>query len=265
MNTDSRFQLHRNSQNVGASSCFVQALSLVPEKTKYLAFCDQDDVWHPSKISEQIRILEQGEYLLTFCDRALIDSNGSLLTSQKWVDPRNRDQEPTLEELIFRNTIGGNSMMFDFQAIQAFLPLKLGSSSGELRPLFFHDALIAALIAMNGKIFSDRRQLVLYRQHENNLVGHSSNFEVKKIIHLMKSSRRTAQERIQLLQTIQNLLSQRQNYNRQLESIQHLKRVYQNPLMFMFYGLELCLRRPQFIKHYILLVLGITVLKVKPL
>lgn len=256
---DARFQIHRQDKNCGASYSFVRALSLVPADTNFLSFCDQDDIWHPSKIAEQAKVLKQGKYQLTFCDRTLIDSHGNLLEPTHWIDTRVQDLEPNLDQLIFRNTVPGNSMMFDFQLIKNYCPFEF-----EKNPLFFHDALIASLVAMNGKIHSDSRQLVLYRQHDHNLVGYSSRFEPRKLVSLIRSSKRTAQERLELLQTIKSLIVKDRQLSPHLELLQRLQKVYQNPLRFLLYGMNRCRHNPQFIKHYVLLMLGIIVMKVKP-
>lgn len=44
-----------------------------------LAFCDDDDLWYPTKLEQQIPILESGEYGMCTTDYDYIDQNGTLL------------------------------------------------------------------------------------------------------------------------------------------------------------------------------------------
>lgn len=63
-------------ENKGVVGSFLDALSMPGEQYAYLAFCDQDDVWHADKISRAVRLLEQRDQSLPqlycseydFCD-----------------------------------------------------------------------------------------------------------------------------------------------------------------------------------------------------
>lgn len=49
----------RVGENKGVVGSFLDALSMPDERYAYLAFCDQDDVWHTDKISRAVRLLSQ--------------------------------------------------------------------------------------------------------------------------------------------------------------------------------------------------------------
>lgn len=44
---------------------------------KWLAFCDDDDLWHPEKVACQIPVLQNSKYSLCTCDYDYIDQDGN--------------------------------------------------------------------------------------------------------------------------------------------------------------------------------------------
>ncbi len=50
-------------------------------KGDLLAFCDDDDLWYPTKLEEQIPVLRSGEYGMCTTDYDYIDQHGTLLNS----------------------------------------------------------------------------------------------------------------------------------------------------------------------------------------
>lgn len=50
-------------------------------KGDFLAFCDDDDLWYPTKLEEQLPYLLTGEYGMCTTDYDYIDQNGKLLDS----------------------------------------------------------------------------------------------------------------------------------------------------------------------------------------
>ena len=66
-------------ENRGMVRSFFAALAMVPPTFEYIAFCDQDDVWHPDKLSRALSVLQPrnqavpqlycSEY--NFCDEQL--------------------------------------------------------------------------------------------------------------------------------------------------------------------------------------------------
>jgi teichuronic acid biosynthesis glycosyltransferase TuaG len=48
-------------------------------KGDLLAFCDDDDLWYPTKLAEQIPVLLDGEYGMCTTDYDYVDQNGALL------------------------------------------------------------------------------------------------------------------------------------------------------------------------------------------
>lgn len=57
---DSRIVILESSKNEGVSESRNKALRST--QSKYIAFCDSDDLWHREKLQKQIAILESGQY-----------------------------------------------------------------------------------------------------------------------------------------------------------------------------------------------------------
>jgi glycosyltransferase involved in cell wall biosynthesis len=138
----------------------------------YYAFCDQDDVWLPSKLSialENIAGNQQVDVPYLYCGRT------------KYV---NENLKPCgISPLIvfptsFRNALvqsiaGGNTMVFN-QAAKLLLE-KVGPVD-----VPSHDWWMYLLVSgVEGIVFYDPKPYVLYRQHEFALVGGNNTFPAK--------------------------------------------------------------------------------------
>lgn len=66
-------------QNVGVVPSFIQLISHVAEEYDYVALCDQDDIWHPDKLSRAIGLLAPRDQSVpqlycseyTYCDESM--------------------------------------------------------------------------------------------------------------------------------------------------------------------------------------------------
>jgi glycosyltransferase involved in cell wall biosynthesis len=138
----------------------------------YYAFCDQDDVWLPEKLQISLQnILSHQEIALpyvycgrtTYVDEVLNPCGISPL----FVFPT------TFRNALVQSIAGGNTMVFN-QALKKILdnigPLDVPS----------HDWwLYIVTTGCGGTVFYDPNPYVLYRQHEDALVGGNTNFQAK--------------------------------------------------------------------------------------
>lgn len=60
---DERIRVLRTYQNGGAGAA--RNIAIEEAKGRYLAFCDSDDWWYPTKLEEQIRFMEENNYPFT--------------------------------------------------------------------------------------------------------------------------------------------------------------------------------------------------------
>ena len=60
---DSRIELFKTEENGGAG--VARNVGIKAAKGKYLAFCDSDDWWYPTKLEEQLKFMEDNNYPFT--------------------------------------------------------------------------------------------------------------------------------------------------------------------------------------------------------
>ena len=145
-------------------------LACDPEiKADYYAFCDQDDVWLPPKLSvalEKIAVNQEALTSYVYCGRTryVDDQLKPCGISPLFVFPR------TFRNALVQSIAGGNTMVFNQVAkslIEQAGPLDVAS----------HDWWIYQLVTgVEGNVFYDPVPQVLYRQHAYALVGGNNSF-----------------------------------------------------------------------------------------
>jgi len=130
----------------------------------YFAFADQDDVWLPEKLSVAVKHIENNAQLqepYLYCGRTTYvkDDLKPYTQSPLFVYPR------TFRNALIQSIAGGNTMVFNRAA------KKLIEKAG-LVPAVSHDWWLYQLITgAGGRVHYDETSYILYRQHENALVG----------------------------------------------------------------------------------------------
>jgi glycosyltransferase involved in cell wall biosynthesis len=76
-NNDARIKLIRSEQNLGAAVCRNKATDLA--KGDFIAFLDSDDLWHPNKLTQQLKFMKETKCEVSFTNYLHIDENGELL------------------------------------------------------------------------------------------------------------------------------------------------------------------------------------------
>jgi glycosyltransferase involved in cell wall biosynthesis len=149
------------------------SLACDPEiKADYYAFCDQDDVWLPEKLSAALKniIFNQDAAIpYLYCGRTkyVTEHLKSCGMSPLFVFP------PSFRNALVQSIAGGNTMVFNLAA--KLLIEKVG-----VVDVPSHDWWIYQLIAgVEGDVFYDRVPYLLYRQHQFALVGGSNSFPAK--------------------------------------------------------------------------------------
>lgn len=154
-----KIKLYRNDKNLGFTKNFEKAISLC--SGKFIALCDQDDIWHPDKI--KILYEEIENYTLIYHDSFLIDAQSTSLNK------RVSDTLPmykTQSNLFFlrNNSVAGHALMFKNTLIPYFTPLD---------DRFYHDWWIAFVASTVGTIKYLNTPLVYHRQHESGFTSGS--------------------------------------------------------------------------------------------
>ncbi len=144
-------RIARNENNLGFSANFERAMSMCGGA--YIAPCDQDDLWHPSKLERLATAI--GSHTLAYCDSSLVDERGQPLGT-RLSDRINMVEGSDPLAFAFWNCISGHAMLFRRDL------LAFGPTTPSVR---FHDWWIAFVAASQGSIVYVDEPLVGYRQH----------------------------------------------------------------------------------------------------
>jgi glycosyltransferase involved in cell wall biosynthesis len=148
---DPRFHIFFQQENLGPVKNFDFVIRQA--KGEFMAFCDQDDIWLPEKISTLLS--EIGDAPLVYCDSVLIDEHGQSL-QKKLSDLRNMYSGGDTRGFVFSNVVWGHAAMIRRGLVENALPIPVGVP---------HDIWFAVKAAVAGGIKYVDRPLTLYRQH----------------------------------------------------------------------------------------------------
>lgn len=143
------------------------------QKYNYFMFSDQDDIWHEDKIQvtldkiKNIEITRQTPALV-HTDLKVVDSNLNEISSS-FVEYSKLDlQKVDYRNLMIQNNVTGCTVLCN----RALLEVALKVNS--LNDIIMHDWWFALVAAVFGKVGYISKATMLYRQHENNVVGAKS-------------------------------------------------------------------------------------------
>jgi len=151
--------------NLGPAMSFLELLRGVPDGFDAYAFCDQDDVWLPDKLSRATARLSESDPRtpMLYCSSVtLVDQSLNPLGLAF------ANSDTRFEQLLFNNTVGGMTVVLNralFDLIQSAKP------SGDI---VMHDWWCALVAAGCGAIVYDPAPTALYRQHGANVIGAQS-------------------------------------------------------------------------------------------
>ena len=155
--------------NVGASRNFLRLLSHA--ETDYVMFCDQDDIWLPDKIKitfDKIKEVEKKYGLntpvLIHTDLKVVDKDLNVIANSFWkYQHLNPEKGKTLNRLLVQNVITGCTAMIN-KALKGKIKLLPEQT-------IMYDRWISLAAAAFGKIDYVPTATILYRQHDNNIIG----------------------------------------------------------------------------------------------
>ena len=162
----------------------INFLSLVCDPAihaQYYAFCDQDDVWLPNKLTAAIKNISENYQLGTpylYCSRTIYVNKDlrKIGYSPLFMFPR------TFRNALIQCIAGGNTMVFN-QEVKNIME-KIG-----IVEHISHDWWLYQLITgVGGVVFYDPVPQILYRQHQDCLVGGNNSFlsSCKRLIMVLK-------------------------------------------------------------------------------
>lgn len=149
--------------NVGVVASYSALLNAAPPDSARVAFCDQDDVWLPYKLSRASDALSTipNTVPALYCARQMLVGHNlqCIGLSPKAPEPKE------LRNALVENIATGNTIVLNHAAIDL---LKASPFPAEI----MHDWwAYLVLTAAGGKIIFDSSPVILYRQHDCNIVG----------------------------------------------------------------------------------------------
>jgi glycosyltransferase involved in cell wall biosynthesis len=164
-------QLLSLTRHQGARVSFLSgleaALAESVDPNEAYAFCDQDDVWSPDKLSRQLTLLKESRAALVHCDARVIDAAGDLIHPSLHRMER-RSRRDTLANVIIMNPVTGMTAMFARRTAEIAIVLSAATGADLL-----HDHLVALAATLCGGIILLDEPLVDYVQHGRNTIGAS--------------------------------------------------------------------------------------------
>ena len=153
-----------DEQGSGAWRAFERCYARVGHDAGLVAPCDQDDVWHPSKLAALSAALDGGA-TLAFCDLRIVDDAGSELSPTYWTD-----RVATWDDLgaeLQTNVVTGAACLARREVLEVALPFPAELDGS------FHDHWLAVCALALGELAYVDRPLVDYVQHGANVIGWS--------------------------------------------------------------------------------------------
>jgi hypothetical protein len=149
----------------GAYRAFERCLARVPNDARFVAPCDQDDVWHADKLAVLVEALERTGALLAYCDLRVVRPDGTVLSETYWTDRDNGCGD--MGDLLATNVVTGAASVLRREVLGVALPFPREVDGS------YHDHWLALCALALGDLAYVDRQLVDYVQHGANLVGHA--------------------------------------------------------------------------------------------
>lgn len=152
----------------GAGMNFLYMIREAPKYTApggWLAFCDQDDVWLPERLSRGQKALQAGDPVqpALYCSRTFITDEN--MENQRLSAARPRP--PSFRNALSQNIASGNTILLNRAATQLVL-----EAAHEVTDIIIHDWWVYLLITgAGGRVVHDDIPTILYRQHGGNVIG----------------------------------------------------------------------------------------------
>ena len=160
------------SANLGPGKSFIHLLQTATPGN-YYAFCDQDDVWLPEKLSvtmDKMRAVEAenpGKPVIIHTDMNVVDESLNVIHESFWRSSGLRpDILRTFPYLCTCNSVNGCTIVMNSVARELILEKYVEHD------IIIHDVISALTVAYHGGIIDYvETPTVLYRQHSSNVVG----------------------------------------------------------------------------------------------
>ena len=165
-NEDSRVS-YIAENNIGVKRSFLKLLGMAGDGYDYYALSDQDDIWLPYKLDKALgKLSGQDQRIpLIYGSPVYVYEEGKI-TGVQFKCP-----SPKLGNFLVKNYYPGCTMVFN----KSLFELVNKVDYKELNDFPLHDHWINLVCtACGGKVILDDKAYILYRQHDDNVVGNRS-------------------------------------------------------------------------------------------
>ena len=153
-------------ENVGVGNSFLQLVYSSGETYDYYAFSDQDDIWLPQKVAKAVEMVKDKCESTLYCsNQALVDKGVNTL-GLRHAHPI----DTSYLQFLCNNNASGCTMLWNRSLQKVLIEPKRRPSEAILRKRI-HDVWVGMVASVVGSIVYDENAYILYRQHENNVVG----------------------------------------------------------------------------------------------
>lgn len=151
--------------NAGFAANFMHLVRRAEPSSPFVAFSDQDDAWLPQKLEHgigQLRSVEN-DIPAIYCGRTWICG-----PKLRKIRPSYQFQhQPAFSNAIVQNIGGGNTMIMNNAALRLIQKASFGVTDIPSHDWWAYQVVSGA----GGQVIYDREPMVLYRQHDANVIG----------------------------------------------------------------------------------------------
>lgn len=177
-----RLKISRGPER-GFSVNFLSVLAQACGGHMYYAFCDQDDIWHPTKLQNALewQRCQPADIPTLYCGRTrIIDTTGRAIGFSPLFSKR-----PSFENALMQSLAGGNTMLINQAACSLLV-----ETPTDAQPVC-HDWWAYLLISgCGGNVYYDPVPTLDYRQHAQNVIGANTSLmsRVSRLTSMLKGS-----------------------------------------------------------------------------
>lgn len=167
-----------SGKNLGACNSFFDLIKNADKNISYYAFADQDDVWKKNKLNRALSKLQKYDDIPTlYCGAyELVNSN-----LEKIGNESNHQKKVSFGNSLIECIYSGCTGVFN----NKLLKLTLRQLP---KHAYMHDWWVYMIASSMGKVICDEEPCMLYRQHENNVLGGNSS-RMKQIVRRIRNFR----------------------------------------------------------------------------
>lgn len=161
--TNFKYTILKNECNLGSNKTF--ELLTEDANGKYIAYCDQDDIWDERKIEKLIYTIQNDKSKMVYSDLSVIDEY-DIVIANSLKELRKRLKhiygDDIFKYIIKKNSVTGCTMLIESQVAKRSIPFSKNAT---------HDHWLAINAAVEGTISYLNEPLVRYRIYSNNQIG----------------------------------------------------------------------------------------------